>query len=276
MKFTLLLCTLNRAEMLKRCVISLLNQSYDDYQIIIVDQSDKINHEYDSYEKIQYIHISEKGISHSRNVGLKSAKGEYICLIDDDAEYDPNYLKSAKELLDESSFSIICGKVIDPEDGTYYLPKLSTNHRVSINYSSAFSYCVSASMVIERNLLGVEGFDERFGVGAYYGAGEETDIVFRALEQKKSIEFCPKMMLYHKAPTSGYDRDKLYKYSLGIGAMYKKHLLLSNNIRYIGLYIKSLMRSVVGSALYFCGSKKNKKSIPILKGKIDGFIRFRG
>lgn len=86
-KFSLLIATLNRPKILQTCVKGLLNQTYDNYEIIIIDQSDK-EFRNDSIaeidNRITYIHIDEKGLSHARNIGLQCVTGDYVCLIDDD------------------------------------------------------------------------------------------------------------------------------------------------------------------------------------------------
>lgn len=80
---------------LKQCIDSLINQSFKDYEIIIINDCSKGNVDeiisgYND-QKIRYIKNKvNKGIGYSRNLGIKKAKGDYVCFIDSDdyVEYD--------------------------------------------------------------------------------------------------------------------------------------------------------------------------------------------
>lgn len=80
---------------LRKCIDSLLNQSFKDYEIIIINDcskgnADEIIGEYND-KKIKYIKNKvNKGIGYNRNLGIKRAKGDYVCFIDSDdyVKYD--------------------------------------------------------------------------------------------------------------------------------------------------------------------------------------------
>lgn len=80
----------NTEEFLEKCLDSIVNQTYRDLQIILVDDgsTDKSGDICDVYSKkdgrIQVIHQKNKGLSGARNKGLLLAKGEYISFIDSD------------------------------------------------------------------------------------------------------------------------------------------------------------------------------------------------
>ncbi len=75
---------------LSRCVDSLINQTYKNIEIILVDDgspdnSPKICDEYASRDsRIRVIHKENAGVSEARNTGIDSAKGDYICFVDSD------------------------------------------------------------------------------------------------------------------------------------------------------------------------------------------------
>ena len=79
----------NAENYIKRVVESLLNQTTDEIQIILVDdgstdQSLMICDRYDSIENVTVIHKANGGICTARNIGLKHAKGKYISFVDAD------------------------------------------------------------------------------------------------------------------------------------------------------------------------------------------------
>ena len=88
--FSLILPVYNVASYLKRCVDSILSQSFKDYEIILVDDgstddSPLICDAYaEKYSNIHVIHKVNGGLSSARNAGLEQAKGEYVWWIDSD------------------------------------------------------------------------------------------------------------------------------------------------------------------------------------------------
>lgn len=90
--------TYNRAQLIKRAVVSVLKQTYRDFELIIVDDGsqdeteeiiDKIIKETQG-DRIRYIKLDRnQGVSHARNVGIQEAKYEYIAFLDSDDEWMP-------------------------------------------------------------------------------------------------------------------------------------------------------------------------------------------
>jgi glycosyltransferase involved in cell wall biosynthesis len=97
--FTIITCTINKFEKLIRLIKSLKNQSYRNFELIIIDQSneDKIK-ELQKYKiPIKYIKKKEKGLSRSRNLGIKLSKGKYLLFTDDDCYFNVNFLYQMKD-----------------------------------------------------------------------------------------------------------------------------------------------------------------------------------
>ena len=90
--------TYNRTALLPRAIRSVLNQSFQDFELIIVNDGSTDNTEevVKSFEdnKIRYIrHEKNRGGSAARNTGIKAAQGQYIGLLDDDDEWLPEKLE---------------------------------------------------------------------------------------------------------------------------------------------------------------------------------------
>ena len=92
---------------LRQCINSVLNQTYKNFEIILVDDGspDGCPQVCDEYKKqhknIKVIHKENGGLSDARNVGLKEAFGEYIIFLDSDDYWNDN-------LFLENAFKIIC------------------------------------------------------------------------------------------------------------------------------------------------------------------------
>lgn len=84
---------------LKKCIDSILTQTYTDFELILVDDgspdlSGKICDDYAVADKrVSVIHKKNGGVSSARNEGIKNAKGEYICFVDSDDYIEPTYLE---------------------------------------------------------------------------------------------------------------------------------------------------------------------------------------
>lgn len=90
MKLSIIIPVYRTQNTLKRCLDSVLNQSFTDYEIILVDDESPDNcanicDEYAQKDKrISVIHKNNGGLSDARNAGINLAKGEYITFIDSD------------------------------------------------------------------------------------------------------------------------------------------------------------------------------------------------
>lgn len=94
---------------LRRCIDSLLNQSYKNIEIVIVDDGspDKCPVVCDEYAacdgRVSVFHISNGGVSNARNVGIGYSKGDYLCFVDSDDYVDSSYIQNFMDgLLDKT------------------------------------------------------------------------------------------------------------------------------------------------------------------------------
>lgn len=93
----------NAEKFLHYCIDSILNQSFVDFEILLVndgstDNSGKICDKYAEKDtRVKVIHKQNGGVSSARNAGIEAAKGEYICFVDSDDYLESNYLKELVE-----------------------------------------------------------------------------------------------------------------------------------------------------------------------------------
>jgi glycosyltransferase involved in cell wall biosynthesis len=87
--------TYNMARFVSEAVRSVLEQTYPKYEVIVVDDgsTDATKDELDKFgDQIRYLHQDNRGPSAARNLGIKIARGEYICFLDSDDLWLPNKL----------------------------------------------------------------------------------------------------------------------------------------------------------------------------------------
>ena len=97
---------------LERCVKSLLGQSYENIEIILVDDGSTDNTSYlvNKYSKLdsRIVAVRQKngGLSAARNAGLRMARGGYICFVDSDDFVDPDYIRKMYESMKRTGSDI--------------------------------------------------------------------------------------------------------------------------------------------------------------------------
>ncbi|MCU1308779.1 MAG: glycosyl transferase family protein, partial [Acidobacteriaceae bacterium] len=104
-KITVIIPTFNRERYVQRAIESALNQSFRDYEIVVVDDGSTDNtrsalRRYD--DKIHYACQVNRGASAARNRGIQVASGEWLAFLDSDDEWDPSYLARQMEQADNN------------------------------------------------------------------------------------------------------------------------------------------------------------------------------
>ena len=176
MKFSVIVPVYNAEEYLLRCINSLMKQTYQDFEVIMVDDGSSDNSSSlcsslcsgDS----RFIIISKKngGVSSARNIGLKRATGEWICFVDADDEVLPNYLDFFAKQISERTADLYMASfnLIKNNNQKEYLLKNKTyNHderillyldlRPAGKFGIPWNKCYKASIIKKH---GIE-FDER-------------------------------------------------------------------------------------------------------------------
>ena len=104
------------APYLRQCVESIINQTYRDLEIFLIDDGSpdecgEICEEYQNRDnRIRVFHTENRGLSAARNIGLKAATGEYIGFIDSDDWIEPNMYEVLIRRLEETEADIrVCG-----------------------------------------------------------------------------------------------------------------------------------------------------------------------
>lgn len=160
----------NRTEKLKRAINSVLNQSFKDFEIIIVDDNgnnleiknknreliENLNFD----KKIKYFTYTEnKGANFARNFGIKNCQGKYIAFLDDDDEFIPDKLKFVYEEIMKEEIGLIYSNVnyIDDlknyiEEKKYYDEKKSKKEILKRNFIGPTS-----AVILNKNILNEVG-----------------------------------------------------------------------------------------------------------------------
>lgn len=128
--FSVVITAFNRKELLKRAVKSLINQSFEDWEAIIVDDgSDDKTYEYaielcQKNNKFRYVFQKNKGQAAAKNLGIISSTGLFVTFLDSDDEYEEEHLDIRNQLINSyNDITLLYGgcKVI----GDNFVPDLN-------------------------------------------------------------------------------------------------------------------------------------------------------
>ena len=107
MRFSVIIPLYNKAPYVKKALESVFNQTFKDFEIVIVDDgssdaSFNVAQETikNSPAEYQLLHQNNSGVSTARNNGVKASYGDYICFLDADDWWAPTYLERMSWLID--------------------------------------------------------------------------------------------------------------------------------------------------------------------------------
>lgn len=140
-KISIIIPVYNVEKYIRKCVDSILSQTYKNLEIILVDDGslDNCGKICDQYAKIDnrvvVIHKQNGGLSSARNAGLKQATGDYIMFVDSDDSLEKIACESLINITNKTDADIICFNC-----SNVYLNEAIDNSKNSYCYSNTYKY----------------------------------------------------------------------------------------------------------------------------------------
>lgn len=215
--FSVIIPSYNKSSYIANAIHSVVNQSFQDLELIIIDDGSTDNsleklretsnelqeNNPVSFSKLKIIEQINQGVSTTRNIGVKLAKYEYIAFLDADDWWEPTFLEEMKQLVEEFPEAGIYGS-------SYFIVKnyqkriapigLPSNFiKGSIDYFKTYSenLCMpltSISVVIPKQI-----FVNEHGFKPNLKFGEDFDLWVRIASQKQVV--------FLNKPLSNYNQD---------------------------------------------------------------------
>lgn len=227
----------NKRQLLHNCLSSLRNQSYQNLEIIVIDNgssdgsADAVTA---NFAEAKLIALPEnRGFAIGNNIGIKNAQGEYIALLNNDAQAHPQWIEElclALEHYPEVGF--VASKMllydtrdtIDAAGDIFSVVGVAEKRGWLTKDGEEFSFplkifgaCAGAAMYRKKMLIELNGFDEDFSP-AYY---EDVDLDFRAQLKGYQCLYVPTAIVYHRGTTT-------------LGLYSRPHVFLCNrNLTYV-------------------------------------------
>lgn len=209
--------TYNRADLIKETIYSVLEQTYDKFEIIVVDDGSSDNTKEVvrdiKDERIKYFYQENKGLpAAARNAGLRQSKGEFIAFLDSDDLWKPDKLQ--KQL---NAFKKYPQLLLVATNGDFF-PKFQVYHHINKNKWLSFevllkmNWIANSSILMKSQNISLFGYlDENPALRAI----EDWDYWLRLSKSKKSSVLLLKERLFkyrvHETNTSGLTDETIIR-----------------------------------------------------------------
>ena len=256
----------NTAQYLPVCIESILNQTYRNIEVILVDdgsedESLKICRNYEGRDsRIAVIEVRHQGLVTARKLGVEKAKGEYCIFVDSDDWISTDLIKEALFLTEGGTIDIVNYSLQNVDgnkttDWSYTVPEgIYEEEQMKFVYSRMMfdfeegrpgiiqSLC---SKMIKRNILreGIAAVNEKITLG------EDAAIVYKAMLLSERIAVTNKCLyfyrvrqnsMYHSKDKDVFDKMCCFQeYMKGIFEGYDKEYKLKEQLKY---YLMSFVR----------------------------------
>jgi GT2 family glycosyltransferase len=250
-KVSVILCTRNRAEGARRTIDSLRALSYDNVEIIVVDNAPddeataSMVAEVAAVEpRIRYVRESRPGLSCARNRGAAEATGELIAFTDDDVLVDPLWLHGVVRGFNRRPdvacvTGLVASASLERPSEQYFDRRVwwasNLMHRLhtqtpqegdsALHPYSAGTFGTGANFACRLEILRrIGGFDECLGAGSPTRGGEDLDIFVRLLRAGYALSYEPSSLVWHEHRTNDRSlREQMFGYGVSLGAYMTKY-----------------------------------------------------
>ena len=251
--------THNRNHLLKRAIQSVFDQTFKDYEIIVVDDTWATNEISDDYPNVRFLHIPPTPYpAVSRNAGIKISNGKYIAFLDDDDSWLPDKLSFQIYILENCpEIGLVCSNGNVGKD--LYIKRNITNEIDMLPQEIMRDFVVTSSCVIKKDLL------EKTGLYNIMPLCEDYDF---------SIRFAAVTQIYYMhTPLFEYtvSEDSIQKRSCGSFIDYHKNIIVV--MKNLKKFLKSNNREKFNTSIlinYRIISEYIIVAWNIIKDKING------
>lgn len=300
---SVIIATYKRPNYIVRAINSVLNQTYKNIEIIVIDDNNegdkfrkltqKVLQKYITEKKIIYIeHKYNKGLPAARNTGIKNAKGEFISFLDDDDEFLPIKTESQLNIFkhEENKIGLVYGAYIRKDLNLNKESIIEPKIRGNVNFILGLNKIGNPSIIMCKSsaISKIGGFDETiqfredidfyFRLSEYYNFAYTKEVVSKFYVHQESmsrnyknklkhtLRFIQKHKIKIKKPRKRWSELQEY-----LGTLY----ILNDNkkmafIAYVKAFINRPFRLSIIIRIFFLFLGKRLFAI---KSKIISYIR---
>jgi len=251
--FSIVIPVFNRASSLYTTLESVYNQTFRDFEILVVDDgsTDTLRDSllnYTTLSNFSYYFQSNAGVSAARNRGAKLSNGEYLVFLDSDDHVNENWLRDyANEIDIRHSDLIYCGINRIKEDVivSYTDPRNPFGNSVDVGNVLPGSFCIRRSF-----------FDLVGGYDRLVSYGENTELGFRIKQNNPSISFISAPNLLYTIQENSHGKNARNKMNSVVYTIQKHSTLFIQNSS-----LKKRFLSIAGVAAVRCNEFRKARSL---------------
>ncbi len=269
----------NVEEYLPKCVDSIINQSYKNLEIILVDDgspdnSPQICDEYAQKDsRIKVIHKENGGLSDARNVGLKASNGEYVSFIDSDDWINADFISELYKGIESGVDIAECAtRLFDGEDRTIRVRgaeegKISKSEALIKLITEEGVYPTVWDKLYKKSIIA----DIPFAEGKYH---EDDFWTWQVLKKANGL-YCSEKPMYNylQRNTSITGSDYSLKRLDGVQARYERMIGLSDILEVKSLakiaFANTLIYNLQAASKFLKGEQKKQAKKQIMHYKKD-------
>lgn len=264
MRVSVVIPTKNEENYIGNCLNYLSRQTYNDYEILVVDAHStdntvKIAEEYGA--KIIFEEKGKGGYGYARNLGVERAKNKIICFLDADIYLIDKYsLERAVNSLNEYNVDGVFSKLTFPKTplGIYLSRPFEQPTQIITKYTTRPPLCLDFSVWWKKTITNVL-FDENFKVSA-----EDQDFYYRLFKISGSkVLYNSEIVVYHCIDTNiDFQVERAYKFGKGVRLLYDKYGIGDEGFKSPLYVFKAIVASVYSCV--DCVRRIGLKALPIL------------
>ena len=259
MRFSVIIPTFNAQSTLNELLNSLSNQTYNNFEIIVVDDcsTDSTAHIAKNYS-CRLIRLKEnRGPAYCRNIGARKASGDLLVFTDSDCKADPSWLENVSRHFSKNDVVALMGRLellpsnfLGDSISALGFPAgggIGFDKMWKVDEGGFAESLSSCNFAVRKDIFwGLGGFDETFP----YPGGEDSLLAYHLRRSNYKIKYCPDVVSYHEARDSFNDFLK-WQFRRGVSSfIFSKKV--SNKKDYISLRIWSTKNIV----RHYCSDRK--------------------
>jgi glycosyltransferase involved in cell wall biosynthesis len=246
---------------LERCLRSVLDSDYEDFDVIVVDHGSPspdtprmLVTQFPGERRLRYLEEPWSSASMARNAALAQATATVVAFLDDDVVVDPYWIRrSIDALLAEADVVCVTGRSASPQvrDATGFAPELRAEGWEHRTYRRAEGWerrtyrqsdthnghpllaCTAGGLgagagtvILASVARELGGFDVALGPATPACGGEHIDLLVRLLRRGYTISYEPTAIVWREHPAGAQARRRqIYRYGIGLGAIISKRLI---------------------------------------------------
>lgn len=171
-KVSIIVPVYNAIDSIEKCIYSILNQTYQDYELLLIndgstDNSLSVIKKFEDNKKIRIINQTNHGVAYTRNLGIKEALGKYIMFIDNDDFIDEDYLEKHVYFIEKEDVDLVISgyRRVNVDNKVLYEEKLKNTYWARYIVVAPWAKIYRRDFLIKNN---IEFFSYGIGEDVYF------------------------------------------------------------------------------------------------------------